>query len=100
MRVLNPNVNNTDRGRLVSFSSWLHKIGSDGIEKVLWGIHDDVDISNSMCLNNNTAILNFVYNNLEIKFSFWMVIIKNNFDDQNTEVDNINNTKWNWYIET
>lgn len=68
MRVLNLNVDNTDLEMLLSFSSWLLKISSGDIEKVLRGTHDDVEIPNSMYLNSNSAIINFVCDNWENQY--------------------------------
>ena len=56
-RVLYPDVNNTDRERLVGFSTWLLKIGSGAIETVSESTPDDVEIPSGMCLNGNSAIV-------------------------------------------
>ena len=49
MRVQNANVNNTDRVRLISFSTWLLKIGSDDIEPLPGAtLNNVVEISNIM----------------------------------------------------
>ena len=53
----------------MSFSTWLLKIDWRlYIETVPGGTDDYVEIPNSMCLNSNSAVLNFVYDNLESRY--------------------------------
>ena len=64
--------NNTDRERLVNFSSWLLKIGSGDIETVPGCTHADfVEIPNSICLNNNSAIIIILYDNLKSQYIYF-----------------------------
>ena len=93
MRVLNPKVNNTNRERLVSFSTCLLKIGSSAIEPVPRGTIDDVEIPKSMPFNSNSTTMAFVYNNLKNQhLAFEWLSSRAILTIKDTEVDNINNT--------